>query len=226
MSVARHPRDPARTLRRPGPGARRAGAAWALLLAVVVAAPAADAEAARRPVLSASASVAPHQAPAPVAAPVAPAATSPVDAETPWVRPVPGPLLRPFDPPVRRWSAGHRGVDLAAPGSTTVRAPAPGTVVFAGAVAGKPVVVVAHPGGLRSTFEPAAATVPVGTRVGSGDAVARRAAGGDGVGAGAGHCGTRRCLHWGVLRGDAYLDPMAFLGEDAPIVLLPVRPTS
>lgn len=237
---------------RPGTAvaARRTAAAWALLLAVAVAVPAVGAEAAQPPVPATSVSAAPRTFPAPVAFPaphtlpppvalpapvafpapvVAPAGTAaaaPVVADTTWVRPVPGPLVRPFDPPARRWSAGHHGVDLAASAGETVHAPAPGTVVFAGAVAGKPVVVVAHPGGLRSTFEPAAATVRVGTHVGGGDPVARRAGGDGDGGAGAGHCGARRCLHWGVLRGDAYLDPMTFLGEDAPIVLLPVRPTS
>lgn len=134
-----------------------------------------------------------------------------------WERPVPGALLRAFEPPAARWTAGHRGVDLAAGEGEVVTSPADGTVTFAGRVAGKPVVVVAHAGGLRSTFEPATTSTPRGTGVRAGEPVARLG----GEGAAASHCGPAACLHWGVLRGDAYLDPMALLGEDAPIVLLP-----
>jgi len=96
-----------------------------------------------------------------------------------WVRPAPGDVLRPFEPPAARWSAGHRGVDLAAGPGEPVRSPADGTVAFAGRVAGKPVVVVAHAGGLRSTFEPATATAPRGAGVRAGEMVAH--VGGEGA---------------------------------------------
>lgn len=137
-------------------------------------------------------------------------------ASTGWVRPVPGPVVQPFDPPAEEWSAGHRGVDLAAGAGTAVRAPAHGSVTFAGTVAGKPVVVVAHDDGLRSTFEPAVAVVPRGTSAAAGDVVAQVEPTGTG-----GHCAPAGCLHWGVLRGETYLDPLLLLGEDVPIVLLP-----
>ena len=137
-----------------------------------------------------------------------------------WVRPVAGALVRPFDPPAEAWSAGHRGVDLAAAPGADVRTPARGSVTFAGAVAGKPVVVVAHDGGLRSTFEPAVAAVPRGSAVAAGDVVARVAPTGGRPGSGE-HCAAAGCLHWGVLRGETYLDPLLLLGEDVPIVLLP-----
>lgn len=38
---------------------------------------------------------------------------------------------------------------------------------------------------------------------------------------GQGHCGMRDCLHWGLLRGDSYLNPLALLGM-GPSRLLPV----
>ena len=69
----------------------------------------------------------------------------------------------------RRWRAGHRGVDLRAAGpATRVHRPAAGVVAFAGRVAGRGVVVGRPPGGLRTTYEPVAATVA------RGDPVARR----------------------------------------------------
>jgi murein DD-endopeptidase MepM/ murein hydrolase activator NlpD len=138
-----------------------------------------------------------------------------------WVRPVPGEVARPFDPPAQDWSAGHRGVDLAAGADAAVRSPTNGTLTFAGAVAGKPVVVVAHPGGLRSTFEPAVAALPRGSLVTAGQVVARTASAGASESAATGHCTPGVCLHWGVLRGQTYLDPLLLLGDEAPIVLLP-----
>ena len=123
-------------------------------------------------------------------------------------------VVRRFDPPDQPWLPGHRGVDLAATLGQPVRAPAEGRISWSGVVAGRAVVVVAHDGGLRSTFEPVAAAAPVGTAVGRGDTVGV-------LTATPGHCATRTCLHWGVLRGESYLDPLSFLGR-APVVLLPL----
>jgi murein DD-endopeptidase MepM/ murein hydrolase activator NlpD len=113
-------------------------------------------------------------------------------------------VLRGFEPPATPWAAGHRGVDLRAGPGAEVRAAAPGDVDFAGLVAGTPVVVVRLSGGLRVTYEPVRATAAVGARV---DAGARF-----GVTAGGGlpHC-PGACLHWGLLRGDVYLDPLSLL---------------
>ncbi|MEU2199421.1 M23 family metallopeptidase [Isoptericola sp. NPDC019482] len=151
------------------------------------------------------------------AAPLTGAAAVPPPEGDGWVRPVPGDVVHPFDPPVGQWGAGHRGVDLAAATGEKVRAPAAGVVSFSGQVAGKPVVVVAHAGGLRSTFEPVTADVRRGDAVGAGDPVG-------GLAAAPGHCAPAACLHWGVLRGDVYLDPLAMLGQAPPIVLLPGGP--
>lgn len=132
-----------------------------------------------------------------------------------WHAPVDGAVVRGFDPPARPWSPGHRGVDLAASAGTPVRAPAAGAVTFAGQVGGKPVVVVSH-GELRSTFEPVEARRAVGDRVARGDVV--------GVVTGdtaVHHCDATGCLHWGVRRGEAYVDPLALLGRAEPVVLLP-----
>ncbi|MCK0117066.1 peptidoglycan DD-metalloendopeptidase family protein [Isoptericola sp. S6320L] len=133
-----------------------------------------------------------------------------------WQPPTPGDVVRRFDLPARPWLPGHRGIDLAAPAGTPVVSPAPGVVTFAGQVGGKPVVVVSH-GDLRSTFEPVEAGTRVGDHVRAGGLVGRVAADG-----GSSHCAPTGCLHWGVRRGTAYLDPLALLGRAAPIVLLPL----
>ena len=69
-----------------------------------------------------------------------------------WVRPVPGAVVRGFDPPASRFGAGHLGADLAAPPGTPVRAAGPGVVSFAGTVAGAKHVVIAHAGNLRTSY--------------------------------------------------------------------------
>ncbi|MBO0891967.1 MAG: M23 family metallopeptidase, partial [Acidothermales bacterium] len=133
----------------------------------------------------------------PSAAAAAPAASAS------WQLPLPDTVvLRPFDPPASRWSAGHRGVDLAATVGADVLAAGGGVVAFTGQVAGQQVVVVRH-GELRTTYLPVRATVRVGARVRAGQVIGRLLAGR--------HCGDRPCLHWGLLRGDTYLDPMSLL---------------
>lgn len=133
-----------------------------------------------------------------------------------WVAPVDGPVVvvRPFAPPPWPWLPGHRGVDLAAVRGTIVRAAGGGTVTVAGDIAGRGVVVVAHPDGLRTTYEPVSPLVSVGDVVAAGDALGT-------VADGAVHCGgPDPCLHWGLRRGHAYLDPMLLL-EPLRAVLLP-----
>lgn len=108
-------------------------------------------------------------------------------------------VLRTFDPPEKPWAAGHRGVDLAGSQGDRVNAAAAGTVSYAGRLAGRGVVVVKH-GATRTTYEPVTATVSAGDQVRAGDQIGRL---------GAGHCAAEQpCLHWGLKRGDRYLDPM------------------
>ena len=124
-------------------------------------------------------------------------------------------VVRPFDPPPRPWLPGHRGVDLAAAPGDAVRAAGGGVVRFSGTVAGRGVVSVEHPGGLRTTYEPVTPAVHAGDPVEAGDLVGRLVAGHPG-------CPVVACLHWGLRRGEEYLDPLALLGR-ARVRLLPVE---
>lgn len=121
------------------------------------------------------------------------------------VRPVPGPVVRGFDPPSRDWLPGHRGVDLAAPVGSGVRAAASGRVSVAQVIAGRGVVTIVH-GELRTTYEPVRASVRVGQRVDAGDVIGTVEAG---------HCAAG-CLHFGLKRGDEYLDPLG--GSDVRLL--------
>ncbi|MCF6523269.1 murein hydrolase activator EnvC [Streptomyces sp. JJ36] len=119
-------------------------------------------------------------------------------------------VLRLWDPPATPWAAGHRGVDLATLPGRPVRAVAAGRVSFAGRVAGRGVVTVALAGSgtpsLRTTYEPVRPAVREGARVRAGEVVGT-------VQAGPYHC-ERACLHWGLLRGEAYRNPLGLLPPD------------
>src|SRR5688500_10696482 len=54
-----------------------------------------------------------------------------------WTWPVDGPVLRPFVLGDDPYAAGqHRGIDIGSPANALVRAPAAGTISFAGTVPG------------------------------------------------------------------------------------------
>ncbi|GAB2501158.1 hypothetical protein GCM10027063_45790 [Promicromonospora xylanilytica] len=132
----------------------------------------------------------------------------------------PAGVERRFDPPAQRWGAGHRGVDLTAAHGSSVLSPGAGVVTFAGPVARRGVLVVTHPDGLRSSLEPVAASVAVGTAVTAGERIGTVEGGDAAGGTSPSHCAPRSCLHWGVRRGERYIDPLSLL-DRPPIVLLP-----
>lgn len=165
--------------------------------------------------------VIPASALAPAAAAAAdfrPAATARADPR--WSSPLepvraPPAVAEGFRPPPRPWLPGHRGVDLLAEAGASVHAAGDGVVAFAGLVAGKPVVTVRH-GTLRTTYEPVVAEVSAGDPVRKGQPLGRLVLGGS-------HCQPAACLHWGLLAGRAYLDPLRLLGPRGPSRLLPAR---
>lgn len=142
-------------------------------------------------------------------------------------------VIHPFEKPAQRWSAGHRGVDLAVPeNDRRVYAPAPGKVVFSGTVVNRKVLVIAHPDGRRSTFEPMNEALPVGTTVAAGDVIGTVAVTASGNGERPYRRCSTPCLYWGVRQGGArgdgsgktaeYINPMSLLGSKEPSILLPV----
>lgn len=142
-------------------------------------------------------------------------------------------VVHPFEKPAQRWSTGHRGVDLAVPeNDRRVYAPAPGKVVFSGTVINRKVLVIAHPDGRRSTFEPMDEALPVGTTVAAGEVIGTVAVTAGGTSERPYRRCTTVCLYWGVRQGGArgdgsgktaeYINPMSLLGSKEPSILLPV----
>ena len=122
-------------------------------------------------------------------------------------------VVHAFDPPDSPYGAGHRGVDLLGTVGQPVLAALPGAVTYAGSLAGRGVVVVDH-GATRTTYEPVAATVAVGTPVAAGATIGTLELAGS-------HCFPRACLHWGWIEGETYLDPLRLVGA-GPVRLLPL----
>lgn len=151
-----------------------------------------------------------------VAAPLLVITASPAQPREPrpqWTWPVDDRrLIRPFVPPVLPWGPGHRGADLAGMLGGTVRAVGPGTVTFAGRIAGRGVITVRH-GALRTTYEPVDPLVATGHVVAGGSEI--------GVLSSGGHCVPQSCLHLGLLSGNHYLDPMT-LFRPIRVRLLPL----
>ena len=115
--------------------------------------------------------------------------------------PVDGHVARAFEAPQHSWSAGHRGTDLRAEPGTEIRAAAEGTVSWVGTINSVTSVTISHADGLRTTYQPIDPQIAKGDRVSAGQALGRLLPG---------H-GEPSSLHWGLLRGDDYLDPMAWL---------------
>lgn len=132
------------------------------------------------------------------------------------------PVVRGWEPPATEYGRGHRGVDLGAAPGARVLAAAAGRVSFAGGVAGRGVVVIELAGTgdppLRTTYEPVRPLVAKGDEVAAGQVVAV-------LSAGPSHCASG-CLHWGLRRAEAYLDPLSLLPPSllrrGPSRLLPV----
>ncbi len=147
---------------------------------------------------------------------------APLPASLAWGWPLAGKpqVVHTFDLPTKPWLAGHRGIDMAAPQGAPVLAPTEGVVTFAGKVVDRFVLTITTPDGLRLSFEPTVSALQAGDAVDRGDSV--------GVVEGITHCdggasGVSSCLHWGVRREDEYLDPLQFIMDLRPSVLLPLH---
>lgn len=139
----------------------------------------------------------------------------------PWVWPLTPPhrVLAEYVAPATDYSAGHRGLDLAANGLTAdvgapVFAVSDGVVSFAGTVVDRPVLSIRHAGDLSSSVEPVTAVVSAGEAVARGQLVGYVAPGG--------HC-SARCVHLGARLHGRYVSPRLYLGGVRRAVLLPLE---
>ncbi|RZU03589.1 peptidase M23-like protein [Kribbella rubisoli] len=122
-------------------------------------------------------------------------------------------VVHGFELPAKPWLSGHRGVDLAGRPGQPVLAATPGTITYAGPLAGRGVITITT-GARRTTYEPVVPAVSVGTTVQTGAVIGRLSAAGS-------HCLPRACLHWGLLQGKQYLNPLTLI-PNRPVRLLPL----
>jgi murein DD-endopeptidase MepM/ murein hydrolase activator NlpD len=133
-------------------------------------------------------------------------APAPDGMPAPAVAPVGGGVVRPFAGPAAPYGRGHRNVDLAARRGEVVRAALPGTVTFAGRVAGRTWVTVVHADGLRTTYGGLRPTVEAGRHVTLGEPLGRA---------------TGTVIDWGARRDGDYIDPLGLLNAGR-VRLVPV----
>ena len=124
-----------------------------------------------------------------------------------YVLPVDAPVIDFFRPPAGPYGPGNRGWEFATVGGESVRAVGAGVVAFAGPVAGRGVVSIEHPDGLRSSL-----TGMARIDVTAGDLVAA------GVPVGTARAG----LHLGFRRGGQYIDPADVFRLEVHARLVPV----
>ena len=135
-----------------------------------------------------------------------PAPLSAITALLLWSAPLPGAIVRSFDAPSSAYSAGHRGVDLAARADEWVLAPVAGAVAFNGQVAGIPTVTIqiqpspVYPSGGVMTFAPVASTLSVGSNVSAGAHLGQ-------VRLLPGQPHYSHSLHWGLIIHQRYYNP-------------------
>lgn len=132
-----------------------------------------------------------------------------------WAWPVeaPHPVVRDFAAPATPYAPGHRGIDIGGALGAEVRAPAAGTVHFAGVVVDRPVISIRHDSGELSSFEPVEPAVAAGDRVARGEVIGHLQDG---------HCELTTCLHFGVRLNGEYISPRLYLGGVERAVLLPL----
>ena len=199
--MAPAPRRPA-TGATTGPAARRAanGAIVLVLLLVLVAPGLWPPPTAVATPLSAAVDVDPH----------VPGWSPDLGVAVRYQPPAEGRVLRAFDPPATAFGAGHRGVDLDVAVGGAVHAAAVGVVRFAGPVAGRRWVSIAHADGHVTTYGPLTdLRVTRGQAVHAGQPIGVLDGGGHGAG------DRDHGVHWGARdRTGAYVDPLSLLDRD------------
>jgi murein DD-endopeptidase MepM/ murein hydrolase activator NlpD len=134
-----------------------------------------------------------------------------------WSWPIEGQVVRGFEPPPTPFSAGHRGIDIAAAFGTPVHAAADGVVSFAGLVAGELFVTIDHGDGYRSTDSwLGQILVKKGQSVKRGDVLALSGRGDPKVAV--------ENLMFSVRIGDTYIDPLTALVPQSAVDLIRLAP--
>jgi hypothetical protein len=143
-----------------------------------------------------------------VVAVVTNAVAPPAFAAVTYRMPVSGEVVDDFRPPTNPYGAGNRGWELRVGINTIVRAPASGSVTFAGQVGGTLNVVIQHEDGVRTTLsklDEINGAIHAGALVVAGQELGRASGG----------------LYFGARCGSTYIDPAQLF--DVEVFLVPLR---
>lgn len=110
-------------------------------------------------------------------------------------------IVRFFEKPKTRYSAGNRGIDFRYRGCESVRAPEKGEVSFSGAVAGRPVISVRVDERTVYSFDAVSSELKAGDRVERGQVLGNSLAQ---------HRCPRGCVHFGVRVENEYVNPLRY----------------
>jgi murein DD-endopeptidase MepM/ murein hydrolase activator NlpD len=141
------------------------------------------------------------------------------DAAGTFAWPVTGPVIRGFEGPATPYSAGHRGIDIAAEVGTPIQAPDAGVVTFAGRVAGSLFLTIDHGAGIRTSYSLLSGlAVSKGAIVSRGQLVAFTGHGHPDVDV--------PHLHFGIRLNGVYVDPLDYLEPASVVDLIRLAPLS
>jgi murein DD-endopeptidase MepM/ murein hydrolase activator NlpD len=133
--------------------------------------------------------------------------------------PVTGPVIHGFEGPATPYSAGHRGIDIAAAAGTAIQSPDAGVVTFAGRVAGSLFLTIDHGAGIRTSYSwLSGLAVSKGAIVSRGQLVAFTGHGHPDV--------DQPHLHFSVRLNGVYVDPLAYLEPAGVVDLIRLAPLS
>lgn len=135
----------------------------------------------------------------------------------PWQSPLAEPLLlQQYLAPASEYSAGHRGIDLAAELDQTVYAPVSGIVSYSGKVGYRQVLSINTLQG-TITFEPVCSNYAVGSAIQIGQPIGAICQPDAEY---SWHCDAP-CMHLGLKTSSGYLSPEVFIFGMSPSRLLP-----
>jgi murein DD-endopeptidase MepM/ murein hydrolase activator NlpD len=137
-----------------------------------------------------------------------------------WQMPfqTPHALVRPYLQPNSDYSAGHRGIDLAAELGEVIFAPADGEIRFSGKLVDRGVLSINHAGAMISELEPICSSLKPGETVKKGQPVGSLCKPDAGYKT---HCPRSECVHFSLRIAGAYASPQALIGGLNPSRLLP-----
>lgn len=120
-----------------------------------------------------------------------------------------------FENPVGQRAKGHRGIDLSDMREQSVHAPFAGVVSFVGKVFHRSTITIRSESGLLASFEPICSQLVAGDKVSSGQEIGSWCESDKNYRE---HC--EDCVHFSIRSPRGYLNPMLFLGQVRPSILI------